>query len=143
MQIHRRGRAVKGSLPRLLGVFPDAIVIVDGQGRILQANAEASALFGFGAGQLSGTSLQALFPDQSVPTSDGGWRRRGHVGRHVELVGRCGSSHRFRAAVTVMPLEAGNGASAVVSIRDITEARETQFILERGLELLSAVISSA
>ena len=27
---------MKGRLPRLLGVFPDAIVIVDAQGRILR-----------------------------------------------------------------------------------------------------------
>jgi hypothetical protein len=30
----------------------------------------------------------------------------------------------------------------VMSIRDLTAAQETQFILERGLEMLSAVISS-
>jgi two-component system sensor histidine kinase DevS len=133
---------VKRPLPRLLGVFPDAIVIVDAQGRIIQANAEARSMFGFGEGQLNGTSLQALFPGQQVPTSDRGSRRRGGAGRHGELVGMCSSSQRFRAAVTVMPLEAGNAASAVVCIRDITEARETQFMLERGLELLRAVITS-
>jgi hypothetical protein len=41
-----------------------------------------------------------------------------------------------------MPIDTENGAAAVVSIRDLTEPQETQFILERGLEMLSAVISS-
>ncbi|HEX6450704.1 MAG TPA: hypothetical protein VF060_14735, partial [Trebonia sp.] len=58
------------------------------------------------------------------------------------LVGMQSCARRFRAAVTVMPIEAENSTSAIVSIRDITEARETQFILERGLELLTTVISS-
>jgi len=133
---------MKGRLPRLLGVFPDAIVIVDAQGRILQANAQAMSLFCFGKGQLTGTSLQALFPGQPVPSSAGCSRRRSQCDRPVELMGTRGDSHRFRAAVTVMPIETENSSSAVVVIRDITEARETQFILEQGLELLSAVISS-
>jgi PAS domain S-box-containing protein len=130
---------MKGRLPRLLGAFPDAIVIVDAQGRILQANGQAMSLFGFG--QLNGTCLQALFPGQPVP-SPGGCSRRSRADRLVELVGMRSDSHRFRAAVTVMPIETENSSSAVVIIRDVTEARETQFILEQGLELLSAVISS-
>lgn len=133
---------MKSRLPRLLGVFPDAIVIVDAQGMILQANAQAVSLFGLAEGQLNGTSLQALFPDQPVPSAEWCSRRRGHADRHVELVGMRGDSHRFRAALTVMPVATDNGASSVISIRDITEARETQFILERGLELLNTVISS-
>jgi hypothetical protein len=51
-------------------------------------------------------------------------------------------SRRFRAAVAVMPIETENGAIAVISIRDLSEVQETQFVLERGLEMLSAVISS-
>jgi hypothetical protein len=41
-----------------------------------------------------------------------------------------------------MPIDTENDATAVISIRDLTETQETQFILERGLEMLSAVISS-
>lgn len=146
-EIHDTGsdqseRAMKGRLPRLCGMFPDAILIVDAHSRVLQANAQAGSLFGFGEGQLKGTSLQTLFPGQPVPSPEGRSRRRGEIDRHVELVGMHSCSRRFRAAVTVMPIEAENSASAIVSIRDITEARETQFILERGLELLTTVISS-
>jgi hypothetical protein len=57
-------------------------------------------------------------------------------------VGSRGDSRRFRAVVAVMPIETGGDAAAVITIRDLTEAQETQFILERGLELLSTVISA-
>jgi PAS domain S-box-containing protein len=121
--------------------FPDAVVIVDAQGTILQANPRAVALFGSADGKLSGTSIHDLFPGQHVPFFCGGWWRRMHADRYAELIGSRGDSSRFRAAVAVMPMQADGGATAVISIRDLTEARETQFILEQGLELLRTVIS--
>jgi PAS domain S-box-containing protein len=133
---------MKSRVPRLLGAFPDAMVIVDAQGRILQANARAVSLFGLSKHQLNGTPIQALFPGQPGPFA-GGWPwRRSQADRWLELIGSRGDSSRFRAAVAVMPTEAENGVAAVISIRDLTETQETQFILERGLEMLSAVISS-
>jgi PAS domain S-box-containing protein len=133
---------VKGDLPRLLGAFPDAMVIVDAEGRILQANAQVMSLFGFGEGKLIGMHVQDLFPGQPVPLSGGWWRRRNQCDRCLRLVGSRGDSRRFRAVVAVMPIETGGDAAAVITIRDLTEAQETQFILERGLELLSTVISA-
>jgi PAS domain-containing protein len=50
--------AMTSRLPRLLGAFPDAMVIVDAQGRIRQANARAVSLFGCGERQLNGTPIQ-------------------------------------------------------------------------------------
>jgi PAS domain S-box-containing protein len=117
------------------------MVIVDREGRIIQANATAIWLFGLCAGQVAGTAIQSLFPDQRLPLPSGS-RRRDQSGHYLELVGNRGDSRPFRAAVAVMPMETENGPAAVMSIRDLTEARETQFILERGLQLLSTVISS-
>jgi PAS domain S-box-containing protein len=128
-------------LPPLCGAFPDAMVIVDCEGKIIQANATAIWLFGLREGQVAGTAIQSLFPDQRLPTPSGS-RRRDQYGRYLELVGNRGDSRPFRAAVAVMPMETDNGPMAVMSIRDLTEAQETQFILERGLQLLSTVISS-
>jgi PAS domain S-box-containing protein len=126
----------------MLGAFPDAMVIVDAEGRILQANAQVTSLFGFGEGKLIGMRVQDLFPGQPVHLSGGWWRRRNQCDRCLRLVGSCGDSRRFRAAVAVMPIGTGSDAAAVITIRDLTEAQETQFILERGLELLSTVISA-
>ena len=133
---------MKTRLSPLSGTFPDAMVIVDAQGTIRQANARAVSVFGSGERGLTGTPIQDLFPGQRVP-SIGKWpRRRNDVECCVELVGSRGDSGRFRAAVTVMRIDTGDGAEAVMSIRDLTETQETQFILERGLEMLTAVISS-
>jgi two-component system, sensor histidine kinase and response regulator len=133
---------MKSRMPRMLGAFPDAVVIVDVQGRILQVNTQAIALFGVAEGQLNGTPIQALFPDQPMPFCSGCARRRRQADPCLQLVGSRGNSSRFRAAVAVMPIEMDNGGAAVITIRDLTAVQETQFILERGLELLSTVISS-
>ena len=133
---------MKSRLPRLLGAFPDALVIVDAQGKILQANARAVSLFGSCERPLNGTPIQDFFPGQPVPWPSGWSLRRNQAERCLEVTGCRGGSRRFRAVVAVMPIDTENGAAAVVSIRDLTEPQETQFILERGLEMLSAVISS-
>ena len=132
---------MKSRPPRLPGALPDAMVIVDAQGRIRQANAMAASLFGLGADQLNGMLIHDLFPGQPLPSA-GGWSRRRHQADCcLALVGSRSDSRRFRAAVTVMPIDTEDDA-AVMTIRDLTEAQETQFLLERGLEMLSAVISS-
>jgi PAS domain S-box-containing protein len=131
---------MRGRLPRLLGAFPDAMVIVDAQGRIRQANARAVSLFG--CGELNGMPIQDLFPGKRAPFA-GWWSRRRNQAEHcLELVGSRGESRQFRAAVTVMPIDTKDDVAAIITIRDLTETQETQFILERGLEMLSAVISS-
>ena len=135
------GSAVNGRSAGLHPAFPDAVVIVDAQGTIVQANARAVALFGSVEGQLSGTAIHSLFPGQHVPFPCAGWRRRMHADRYAELMGNRGDGSKFRAGVAVMPLQADGGAAAVITVRDLTEERETQFILEQGLELLRTVIS--
>jgi PAS domain S-box-containing protein len=131
---------MNGRLPRLLGAYPDAMVIVDAQGTIRQANARAVSLFG--CRELNGTPIGDLFPGKRAPC-DGWWSPRRNQAEHcLELVGSRGDSRRFRAAVTVMPIDTENDAGAVITIKDLTETQETQFILERGLEMLNAVISS-
>jgi PAS domain S-box-containing protein len=118
--------------------FPDALLIVDAQGKILQANARAAALFGFGERQLNGQSLQAIFPGQPLTFSGESCGQREQAGGYLELAGRRSDSSQFPAVVTVMPLETANGAAALISIKDLAEVQQTQFILRRGLDLLMA-----
>src|SRR5207342_3924936 len=43
--------------------LPDALIIVDAQGRIVRANAHAAVLFGFPPGALIGQPIEALMPE--------------------------------------------------------------------------------
>lgn len=42
--------------------IPDAILVSDGQGRLVLVNERAERLFGYGPGELAGRPAQKLFP---------------------------------------------------------------------------------
>src|SRR5688500_12326960 len=66
---HERQR-LERRFAMLLESAPDAILIMDPQGRIALANAEASRLFGYAREEFSGLSAEMLMPEQ---------RRAAHV----------------------------------------------------------------
>ena len=127
---------MKSWLTELPEAFPDAMVIADSQGRIIQANAQAASLFGFDERKMSGMLIQALFPDQLLALPSGRSGQQGQAGRYLELVGSRSDSSRFPALVAVMPVKIKHVTAVIVSIRDLTEAQRAQFVLRRGVEIL-------
>ncbi len=127
---------MKNWITELPEAFPDAMVIVDSQGRIVQANAQAASLFGFDERTMNGMHIQALFPDQLLALPSGRSGQQGQAGRHLELVGSRSDSSRFPALVAVMPVTIKHVTAVVISIRDLTEAQRAQFVLRRGVEIL-------
>lgn len=126
---------MKSWLTDLPETFPDATVIVDSQGRIIQANAQAASLFGFDERRINGLLIQALFPDQPLPLPSGRSAQQDQAGRYLELVGSRSDSSRFPAIVAIMPVEIKQATEVVISIRDLTEEQRTRFVLRRGMEI--------
>lgn len=127
---------MKSWITELPEAFPDAMVIVDSQGRIVQANAQAASLFGFDERTMNGMHIQALFPGQLQALPSGRSGQQGQPGRYLELVGSRSDSSRFPALVAVMPVTIKHVTAVVISIRDLTEAQRAQFVLRRGVEIL-------
>jgi PAS domain S-box-containing protein len=127
---------MKSWLTELPEAFPDALVIVDSQGRIIHANAQAALLFGFDERTMSGMLIQALFPDQLLAFPSGRPGQRDQAGHNLELVGSRSDSSRFPAVVAVMPVTINHVTAMIISIRDLTEAQRAQFVLRRGVEIL-------
>src|SRR6516165_1239875 len=119
---------MKSWLTELPEAFPDALVIVDSQGRIIQANAQAASLFGFGEHTMNGLLIQAL------PSRGSGQGYQ--IARYLELVGSRSDSSRFPAVVAIMPVTVNHVTAMTISIRDLTEAQRAQFVLRRGVEIL-------
>ena len=122
--------------PELPAAFPDAVVVVNSRGRIIQANAAAAGLFGFEEHRINGMSLRSLFPGEPVIFPGGRSGQGGQAGHYLELVGRRRDSSQFPAIVSVMPVRIGNVPIAIMNIRDSAESQRTQYILSRGLEIL-------
>jgi PAS domain S-box-containing protein len=130
---------MKNHLRQLIESSPDAIMIVDPEGRIRHANAQAAALFGYDRDRLRGEPVQTLFPDQPLPrvSSDGPGQEQ-QFSRQLELVGSRHDSSQFPGEVRVIPIQTAHGPAAVVTVKDITEAQRAQFVLERSLEVLTS-----
>jgi PAS domain S-box-containing protein len=133
------GGGVTGDrLRQLVDSSPDAMLVVDAEGRIRQASPRAETLFGYSREQLLGTLVEVLLPDQPLTVSLRDWAdpRQEPTGHSVELVARRQDSKQFPADVSVSPLRTTEGVFAVLTVRDITEVQRAQFVLERSLELL-------
>jgi len=126
---------VNNPIRELSDAFPDAVVIVDSQGKTIAANAQAASLFGYNERELTNMPVKALFPGQllSVPRQRSG---REDTGRYFEVVGTRSDSTQFPAVAAWMPLLIDHFVAAVLTIRVIAESQSAQFVLSRGLETL-------
>ena len=108
---------------------PDAIVAVDRRGRIVLANAQAEAVFGYAREELLGQPVELLLP---------GSRRESHVsarqryqesprrrpmGLGLDLQGRRKDGTVFPTEISLSPLESPGGPIVIAFIRDITERK--------------------
>jgi PAS domain S-box-containing protein len=130
---------------RLLEAAPDAMVIVDRQGRIVLANEEAEKVFGYTRAELLGQPLEMLVPER--------FRERHVQSRHAfagcphvramgagpELYGRRKDGSEFQAEISLGPIQTEEGLLVSSAIRDITERKRVErFLHENSAQMLAA-----
>jgi PAS domain S-box-containing protein len=148
---------------------PDAIIVTDDKGRIVQVNQRAESLFGYSSGALLNQPIEILIPE---------YLRTRHVahrgafaaapcvremGVGLELLAQRANGETFPVSVQIGPVSKDGEARMIATLRDVTEqkavaaalakSRQQQAILEerqRGAEelrqaneTLSAIIESA
>jgi PAS domain S-box-containing protein len=118
------------SFARFLEVVPDAMLIVDSDGRIVTVNAHAERLFGFSREELSGEPVETLVP---VRYRESHATQRDLYVRHprvrpmgTELVGRRKDGSELPVEISLSPLEDGGRTIVIAAVRDLTERKRAE-----------------
>jgi PAS domain S-box-containing protein len=116
----------------LLESVPDAMVIVDRQGRIVFANGLAEQLFGYTRAELAGRPIEVLIPERFRGPHQG--HRQGYVaasrarpmGLGLDLFGLRKDGVEFAAEISLSPVREGGETYVMSAIRDVTERKRLE-----------------
>ncbi|WP_422002725.1 two-component system sensor histidine kinase NtrB [Reyranella sp.] len=124
--------AAEARLHSILQTVPDAMIIIDDQGRIESVSATAERLFGYTGAELEGTSINGLMPSPDREQHDGYLRRylatgeRRIIGIGRIVVGRRRDGTTFPMHLTVGELQTGSRHHFTGFIRDLTDQQLTE-----------------
>ena len=132
-RVRERTHALTESEERLRGFLRatlDAVVIVDGDGVIVEFNPAATRLFGYAADEVVGRAVSSLLPDcpAMMPKAD---TELCALGWEQQTVGRRRDGSTFPAELTVGTRSADGKVVHVGVLRDITERRAQEETLRR------------
>lgn len=108
--LHAQRRSLEGMFRDALEFAPDAIILADARGKIVQVNARTLQLFRYRRDELIGQPLDLLLPPHRV-TGDNCLRR---------------DQTTFAGDINVGQLNTNRGRLQMAVVRDVTEARRVQ-----------------
>ena len=128
---------------------PDALLFVDGDGRIVFANRQAVALFGYPRETLEGMPVDTLVPE-SVRAVHGKHRagfanapRTRTMGTGLLVTGRRSNGTVFPVDISLSPVQTHGGSFVAAAVRDATEQRQFTRALGEAEELFRTALDEA
>ncbi len=127
-------------VPTVLDAAPDAMVVIDEHGRIVFANQQVSALFGYERAELLGLAVETLVPERF--RSGHAAHRQGYaatglrrpMGSGLDLYARRKDGTEVPVEVSLSPITEGATVLVAAAIRDVTDRRRVQHELKAARE---------
>lgn len=123
----------------LFEAVPDALVLVNDQGLIVQANSQALGLFGYPESELVGASIEMLVPEGARARHRA--HRAGYMAHpHVRAMGATGQTlmgrrhdgTQFPLEIALSPINSEGVVQYLASIRDISDSPRARQTLVRA-----------
>lgn len=134
----------------LLEAAPDAMVVVDADGRIVFINARTEALFGYAREKLLGQTVEMLVPSRFRDSHSGHRRaftaasRVRPMGAGVQLYGQRSDGTEFPVDISLSPLTTEEGLLVLTAIRDVSQRVAMQAELDASrMQVVSSARLSA
>ncbi|HUF75996.1 MAG TPA: PAS domain S-box protein, partial [Longimicrobiales bacterium] len=135
---------MEATFHRLLEAAPDAIVVVDAEGRIALVNAQMEALFGYRRDELVGAPVELLVPAARREVhalhreSYSADPHRRPMGIGLELAGRRKGGSEFPVEISLSPVEIEDETLVTAAVRDVTGRMLTERALKEANRELEA-----
>ena len=122
----------------LFETAPDAMVVVDREGRLVLANPQAERMFGYAQSELDGQPIEILLPENvravhvSHRSNYMANPRVRPMGAGYELTGVRRDGQSFPVEIGLSPIDTSDGLLFAASIRDISETHRVRQALARA-----------